>query len=613
MKLKALLTKAAFLCALPFTAHASLSSMGYTLDEGAHIVTDDNGLEWLQWDQTAGLSISEGLALYAVDGWTLATNAQIRKLTNDADFGELTRQIDLATGIETENPSGSYTGLETYIEEVRVDWLPDAEAATYDFVSLFGNTYKASGQVFNNDVPEDPYMYAYALGGDDTDNNGTYKMIAITDHYTPARPVDGRTKGWAIVTGGHKDVDYSDPTVGVALVRFTNVAPIADAGEEQSVMLGDLVTLNGVKSSDSNGDLLTYHWSFTSIPAGSSAVLNNAATVDPAFEVDVPGEYIVTLVVSDGELSSSPASVTISTINVAPVADAGEGVAVYVGDVVMLNGAGSTDSDGNDLTFSWSFSKKPAGSSADLDDSTLANPIFIVDAAGEYTVSLIVNDGTVDSAPAIVEISTINVAPVADAGANQSGFTGDLISLDGTQSYDTENDLLTYNWSFSSLPEGSDVSLSNSTSANASFTADITGIYTLNLVVNDGSVDSVSSAVSISIVESETAAVTALQDLITVINTTIDPSVFRNVRQVRSLTFRLNMVVASIERERDVLAVRQLKRMLRSFDGCSRNGRPDRNDRVRDCEAQEILQSSILNIIDLLDVNEAAFGWGWGY
>ena len=61
-----------------------------------------------------------------------------------------------------------------------------------------------------------------------------------------------------------------------------------------------------------------------------------------------------------------------------------------------LNGSGSTDVDGDALTYSWTLTGKPVGSNATLSGPTTASPAFVADKFGIYTAQLIVNDGTVD-------------------------------------------------------------------------------------------------------------------------------------------------------------------------------------------------------------------------
>ena len=60
-----------------------------------------------------------------------------------------------------------------------------------------------------------------------------------------------------------------------------NQAPVSQAGSDQTVHVKDMVQLDGSNSSDANGDSLTYTWSFTSRPNGSSAALSNTKARNP--------------------------------------------------------------------------------------------------------------------------------------------------------------------------------------------------------------------------------------------------------------------------------------------------------------------------------------------
>ncbi|MCJ7764898.1 MAG: M6 family metalloprotease domain-containing protein [Thiovulaceae bacterium] len=95
---------------------------------------------------------------------------------------------------------------------------------------------------------------------------------------------------------------------------ISNVAPVADAGLYQYKSTGSTVILDGSGSSDANGDVLTYRWSFVSIPSGSSAALSFSETVSPRFTADLDGDYRIKLIVNDGQLDSTPAYVTVSTV-----------------------------------------------------------------------------------------------------------------------------------------------------------------------------------------------------------------------------------------------------------------------------------------------------------
>jgi len=189
----------------------------------------------------------------------------------------------------------------------------------------------------------------------------------------------------------------------------------------------------------------------------------------------------------------------VTTPNGAPVANAGPDLgSIMSGTVITLNGSASTDSNGDPLTYSWSLTAKPAGSAAVLANPTSVTPTFTVDRAGDYVVRLIVNDGTVDSAPDTAIISTNNVAPVANAGPNQGGKTpGSLVTLDGSASSDGDGNQLTYSWTLLTKPAGSAAVLANPTSVAPTFTVDLAGDYTAQLIVNDGTVDSAPDSVII--------------------------------------------------------------------------------------------------------------------
>jgi len=83
-----------------------------------------------------------------------------------------------------------------------------------------------------------------------------------------------------------------------------NRAPVALAGSDAVVIAGTAVELDGGASYDPEGSTLTYSWEILSRPPASTAGLSDNNAVTTQITPDEIGEYIVALVVDDGELSS---------------------------------------------------------------------------------------------------------------------------------------------------------------------------------------------------------------------------------------------------------------------------------------------------------------------
>jgi YD repeat-containing protein len=323
---------------------------------------------------------------------------------------------------------------------------------------------------------------------------GSHAVLSDPAAVEPTFPIDlpGNYVVQLVVKDGYWD--SSPKTVRIAT---TNSPPVAEAGPDQTVSISELVCLDGSHSCDVDGDLLTYHWSLLSTPAGSGAVLSAPTHIRPCFVADLPETYVVQLIVNDGSFDSRPDTVTVSTHNSPPVANAGPEQTVAVTHTVTLDGSGSEDVDGDLLSFKWSFASQPAGSKAKLSDPAALKPTFTVDAPGTYVVQLMVNDGKGASKPDTVTITTRNSRPVADAGPDQTALVNDTIHLDGTGSSDVDGDLLAFRWSFLSRPDGCTAILSEPNAVKPTFEIDLPGAYVAQLIVNDGMVDSKPSTVTI--------------------------------------------------------------------------------------------------------------------
>ena len=283
-----------------------------------------------------------------------------------------------------------------------------------------------------------------------------------------------------------------------------NSRPTAEAGADFMAIIGDTVTLDGSSSVDADGQGLFYSWLLASAPVGSAAILSDSTAARPRLAIDIEGDYYVELTVSDGAIQSVPdrVRITTATVNRAPTANAGADQSVPVGETVRLDGSLSSDMDGDHLGYQWQFIEMPSGSSAVLTGATTFNPSFVADVAGQYRVELVVEDGALVSNTDSVTIRTIpgNVAPIANAGPDQSVDPGVVVQLDGTGSSDPNGSLLRYRWSLISRPSGSGATLSTATIAQPTFIADVPGgEYVVQLIVNDGRLDSAPDTVVIAV------------------------------------------------------------------------------------------------------------------
>lgn len=135
-----------------------------------------------------------------------------------------------------------------------------------------------------------------------------------------------------------------------------------------------------------------------------------------------------------------------SVTNTAPSADAGEDRYSYVAASVQLDATGSSDADGDNLSYQWSFVDKPDGSSATLNNASSSTPVLVPDVAGIYQLELEVSDGQATSDTASVQITVADwlINTTERSEFITSGNTGVLVNVQSiTDSGEGSNELLT--------------------------------------------------------------------------------------------------------------------------------------------------------------------------
>lgn len=266
-----------------------------------------------------------------------------------------------------------------------------------------------------------------------------------------------------------------------------NLAPEVRASGRRQVSKGTLVELDAAPTTDANGDELRYTWALVSKPPASAAVLATPSARTVSFLADTLGVFVLSLEVTDGELTAAAAPIEITVLNDAPVADAGSDLSVELGATAALDGSGSSDVNGDPLGFAWSVVGAPIGSQVVLVPADAALTSFVADVRGVYELSLEVSDGVLRSTDTVTVRAGIsaNVPRSVATSPTATVAVGDLVRVDGGSSFDADGDALTYRWQLT-LPANSQTSLDDPTAVSPTFLADQPGEYLANLVVADG-------------------------------------------------------------------------------------------------------------------------------
>jgi PKD repeat protein len=155
----------------------------------------------------------------------------------------------------------------------------------------------------------------------------------------------------------------------------------------------------------------------------------------------------------------------------APTANAGGPYTGTAGTAVAFSSAGSSDPQGQALTYSWNF--------GDNSTATGVSPTHVYSATGTFTVSLTVTDTSGLSGTATGKTTIVAGLPIANAGGPYTGMVGSAVSFFGAGSSDPQGQALMYAWNFGDGSTG--------TTANPTHTYSAPGTFTATLTVTDTS------------------------------------------------------------------------------------------------------------------------------
>ena len=255
---------------------------------------------------------------------------------------------------------------------------------------------------------------------------------------------------------------------GVGIRRvIVNSPPVAEAGTDQSGVVGRPVILSGAASYDVDGNIQTYEWDL-----GDGTVMTGP-TVTHTY--DGSGTFRVVLTVTDDSGVANNISVDTMTVDVnAPPTPRFDipPRPVSVSEVARLDASGSTDDDGVILSYIWDFGDGRSGEGETVDYAWTQPGVF------DVTLTVIDDSGTASATQSTKRQIIVDAAPVAEAGPDQFVTASEVI-FDGGGSTDSDGTVTSWEWDFGDGTTGMGQTVTHAYLRP--------GVYEVALVVRDDS------------------------------------------------------------------------------------------------------------------------------
>jgi PKD repeat protein len=342
-------------------------------------------------------------------------------------------------------------------------------------------TLDASGST-DPDGAADITLYEWDLNNDGKFDDATGVTVNFTQDLPGNYPVAVRVTD----TANHQSVASTS-------VQFTDVAPTANAGGNQSVSEGSSLTLHGSGNNTSGDAITAYAWDLDNNGSFETSGQN------VAFNTDLPGSYTVNLRVTDDDGQTATSSATVTISDVAPTANAGGNQSGITGQTLNFNGSGTTAPGDAITSYQWDFNYD--GNPAHFDvDASGASTSHSYAAIGTYTAALRVTDDDGQTAIGTATVTINNTTPTAGAvNGPTAGVRQQSLSFTGSFTDPDANDPHDVSWNFG---DGNVIAFHSSADAGAlapshAFVAN--GTYNVVMTVRDSHGATSSSQLSVTI------------------------------------------------------------------------------------------------------------------
>jgi len=386
---------------------------------------------------------SETLEVYTFN-WNAVSGNHILKARIDPDdlsdeFNENNNEFEISINVNSVadiNPPSSITNFHYTNSTTWINWTwtnpPDPDF-NHTEIYLDGSFQRNTSEEYFNATDLDPNM-EYEISTRTVDDLGNLNETWVNDTTTTL-----------------------------------NTPPVSNASGPYIGIEGQAIIFNASASYDPDpGDsIISFEWDFNNDWATDATGME----VNWTWNDDYAGQVNLTVTDSHGESNTNTTSVNV--LNAPPEVEAGNNQTVNEGDIVIFIGDFTDPGTDDTHTIEWNFGDGTPGSTGTLE------PTHVYADNGTYTVTLTVTDDDGASTSDTLNVTVENVAPIVDAGEEQTTNEGDIVSFVGSFTDPGTADTHLIEWDF-----GDATPISSGILTPTHVYAD-NGTYAVNLTVTD--------------------------------------------------------------------------------------------------------------------------------
>jgi PKD repeat protein len=428
--------------------------------------------------------------------------------------------------------------MSNYAEGNYVNVRDDSTAVTHgpggvvDNFTLTGYFYSCHGFALASSLPSDAQMILSTFNPE--------HVVTFSYHYGAGKVVYSSIPLDYYLDGNTPFRWVYAPNVIAYASEPNNLPPVAS---DTSVALDEDTVASGfLPASDANNNPLSY--TLVTLPQAGTVTITDPATGAYTYTpgANFHGSDSFGFRVNDGQVDSNVATVQLHVmpVNDVPVAVPGPNQTAAEGAMLHFDGSASHDIDNPDLNFSWDF--------GDGCSATGVQVTHTYTTAGDYAVTLTVDDGAGGISSSALQVTVNNVAPTVTAAGPVSDVRGQDLLYQGSFS-DPGQDSWTGSVDFGDGTGSQPLSLQADKSFAWHHAYANTGTFTITVTVadNQGGVGTYTQTVTIAAAALQADPLHPGQQVLLVGGTDGDDTIeFRQVRRSQDIKVIVNGLSAGV-------------------------------------------------------------------